>query len=379
LGNVILFIIGTRPEAIKLVPLILDLKKTNLFEIRVCTSGQHTEMLAQVLDLFAIEVNHSFIIRRKKHTLSEISEEILANVDPLICQLSPRYVVVHGDTSTTFASALAAFYNQCEVIHIEAGLRTGNKYSPWPEEINRRLTAVLTTLHFAPTELAKENLKSEGINRNSIYVVGNTVIDTLLLAREKITQENALNLSIRSQLADIDFDKKIILITAHRRENHGNGILNICKAIRKLSQHYSDVEFVFPVHLNPIIRTTVEQTLSELSNVHLLMPQTYINFVYLMMNAHIILTDSGGIQEEAPSLGCPVLLMRDTTERPEAVAAGTVKLVGSSEQSIYENVVRLINNKLEYQQMAAKNNPYGDGAASKKIVHILKEINHAKK
>lgn len=365
-----LIVFGTRPEAIKMAPLVEGFKKSSL-DYKVCVTAQHRQMLDQVLELFEIIPDYDLDIMSSKQTLSTVTSSILEKIQPVIDDYHPTTIFVHGDTATTLATALAAYYNQIDIAHIEAGLRTHNIYSPWPEEGNRKLTGALTKYHFAPTNSTKANLLAEGVNADDIYVTGNTVIDALFLACEKIDNNPSLQEKYEREFYYIK-DKKIVLITGHRRENFGEGFENICSAISELSELFSDIHFVYPVHLNPNVREPVNRWLKDKNNVHLIEPLDYLAFIYLMRKSHLILTDSGGIQEEAPSLGKPVLVMRDATERPEAVEAGTVKLVGVSKQSIVDNVKLLINDTKLYQQMSEAHNPYGDGTAVQQILAVFK-------
>ena len=369
----ILHIFGTRPEAIKMAPVVKAFENNLKFESKVCVTAQHREMLDQVLDLFEIEPEFDLNLMTPGQTLNDVTSTILLHLKTIFRDYQPDLVLVHGDTATTFAAALAAYYEQIDVGHVEAGLRTGNIYSPWPEEINRKLTASIARFHFAPTIAAKENLKSEGIGDDAIIVTGNTVIDALLSVQEKILDDCMLETKLSSNFKNIDFSKKIILVTGHRRENFGAGFEAICSALARLARERNDIEIVYPVHLNPNVQLPVKQYLSEFKNVHLLQPLEYLPFVYLMMKSYVIITDSGGIQEEAPSLGKPVLVMRDTTERPEAVAVGSVKLVGTSSNQIVENVHLLLQDMNEYQRMSCATNPYGNGKASQAILQYIEE------
>lgn len=369
----VLVIFGTRPEAIKMAPLIHELKRHSNITSKVCITAQHREMLDQVLNLFDIRPDYDLDIMQKKQTLEQITTSIIENLSPILADFKPDFVLVHGDTTTTFAASLASFYKKIKIGHIEAGLRTGDLYSPWPEEANRCLTSVLSTLHFSPTTKAKNNLIKENIKENKIFVTGNTVIDALLQVKEKLN-----DLNIKSQMKTLfpfidenNEKSKLILITAHRRENHKTGIKNIAKAIHLLANKYPQLQFVLPLHLNPIVRNTFEEFLSNHSNIHLIEPQEYLSFIYLMSKAYIILSDSGGIQEEAPSLGKPVLVLRNTTERPEAVEAGTVKLVGTTTETIIEEFSKLIDDPQAYKNMSESKNPYGDGTSAKQIVNAL--------
>lgn len=370
----VLVVFGTRPEAIKLAPLVKELKKHNSIETSVCVTGQHREMLDQVLDLFEINPNYDLNIMKESQSLETITTKIIENISPILESIKPDWVIVHGDTSTTFAASLAAFYKKVKIAHIEAGLRTYNNYSPYPEEANRRLTSVLTTIHFSPTEEAKNNLLAEHIPSEAIFVTGNTVIDALFLMKGKL-DSNVVEIEMKQHFPFIDNSRKLILITAHRRENQQEGIYNIAEAISLLASQHPALQFVLPLHLNPAIRMPLQNKLENKSNVYLIEPQEYLPFIYLMSKAHIILTDSGGIQEEAPSLGKPVLVMRDTTERPEAIKAGTIKLIGSNTDDIVDNFNLLYNNKNEYSRMSQAQNPYGDGTAAQKIVQLLINYN----
>ena len=368
----ILFIFGTRPEAIKLVSLIKTLNNDPFFEVKVCITGQHKEMLNQILTYFNIYIDYSLDIMKPNQNLFEITSSILTKLKPIIEESNPSYVIVHGDTTTSFVASLASYYLQIKVAHIEAGLRTNNIYSPWPEEINRRLTSMIANLHFAPTHLAKENLLNEGKNESQIHVTGNTVIDTLLYTKDIIENNSEISNKLYTYFDFLNFNKKIILITCHRRESFGQGFLNICQAILDLSKQYPDIQFVYPVHLNPNVSNVVYEKLNNIKNIFLIKPLDYIEFIYLMKNSYIILTDSGGIQEEAPSFGIPVLVLRETTERQEAINAGTVKLVGTEVDSIINNFQILIDNKLIYDSFSRIGNPYGDGKSSIVISNILK-------
>lgn len=366
----ILTVFGTRPEAIKMAPLVKELQKHDEIDSRVCVTAQHREMLDQVLSLFEINPDYDLDIMKHGQTLQSITADILQDLTIVLEEFQPDYILVHGDTSTTFAASLAAFYKKINIGHVEAGLRTGNLYSPWPEEANRCLTSVLSNLHFAPTEESRNNLLRESIKEDNIVVTGNTVIDALLMVSDKL-QEPELKEQMEQLFPFASTDNPMVLVTAHRRENHGQGIRNIGSAVQQLAETYPEVQFVLPLHMNPNVRQPLTELLSDKDNVHLIEPQEYLPFVYLMSRAKFILTDSGGVQEEAPSLGKPVLVMRDTTERPEAVAAGTVKLVGSDTNEIVRNCCELLDNEQAYQRMALARNPYGDGQASQRIVSKL--------
>jgi len=364
----LLFVFGTRPEAIKMAPLIRACQKqSEVFDVKVCVTAQHRQMLDQVLELFGIIPDFDLNLMKPNQNLYDITSNILLGLQSVLKVASPNIVLVHGDTTTTMAASLAAYYQQISVAHIEAGLRTHNIYSPFPEEINRQLTGRIAKYHFAPTETAKLNLLREGIGEQSVFVTGNTVIDALLQISEKVD-----NIDITIEGYTIT-DRSYILITGHRRENFGAGFLNICEAIRELAQRYPEIDFVYPVHLNPNVQKPVFDLLGETNNIYLIKPLDYLPFVYLMKHCHLIITDSGGVQEEAPSLGIPVLVMRDTTERPEALETGTVILIGTNRQKIIDQVETLLNDSNLYDDMAQAHNPYGDGQACIKIVNILLE------
>jgi UDP-N-acetylglucosamine 2-epimerase (non-hydrolysing) len=368
-------IFGTRPEAIKLAPVILELKKyPQAFEINVCVTAQHREMLDQVLDIFKIVPDVDLNIMKPDQSLSELTSNAVKLLDKYLSEIKPDLILVQGDTTTTFAASLTAFYHKIMIGHVEAGLRTWNKLSPFPEEINRTFTTKLADLHFAPTKLSKENLLKEGVDRGKIFITGNTVIDALFIARERVRDESIAIDGLPAHLQNKS-NCNMILITGHRRENFGEGFKNICEAISELATRYKDFEFVYPVHLNPNVRKPVYEILSGHKNIHLIKPLDYLPFVSLMDMSKIILTDSGGVQEEAPSLGKPVLVMRGNTERPEGIDAGTVKLVGTRKEKIVKETERLLDNKSEYDKMANAVNPYGDGKASKRILEVLKKIN----
>ena len=371
----VLVVFGTRPEAIKMAPLVKQLQSHSSIITKVCVTAQHRQMLDQVLDLFNITPDYDLNIMKPGQTLADVTTNILNGLSPILINDRPDIVLVHGDTATTFATSLAAYYQKIKVGHVEAGLRTGDIYSPWPEEANRRLTGVLSTYHFAPTQTSLNNLVKENVDTSCICVTGNTVIDALLSVVNKLQQPNNLPTQISKEFSFVSEDRKIILVTGHRRENFGSGFENICQALKQIANQFPDVDIVYPVHLNPNVQEPVNRILSSVNNIHLIQPLDYLPFVYLMNKSHIILTDSGGIQEEAPSLGKPVLVMRDTTERPEAVVAGTVKLVGTRTSSIVSNIVTLLTNSNEYEQMSIAHNPYGDGQASQRIIDFLLENN----
>ncbi len=354
-----------------MAPILMELKKHSFFETKLCVTAQHRQMLDSVLETFKIKPDYDLNIMKPKQSLGDVTSSILKGLESVIDEFEPDMILVHGDTSTTFASALAAYFRKIAVGHVEAGLRTGDIYSPWPEEANRKLTSILTNLHFAPTENAKSNLLKEGGAETQIHVTGNTAIDALLWAKDKLEADEALLASFSKSFSMLREEARMILITGHRRENFGFGFENICKAIQQLAAEFSKVDFVYPVHLNPNVREPVTRILSAVGNIHLVEPQEYLPFVWLMKRAHLILTDSGGIQEEAPSLGKPVLVMRDTTERPEAVASGTARLVGADQSRIVAGVRSLLEDPTAHQAMANIRNPYGDGAASRRIIEQL--------
>ncbi len=370
----ILSIFGTRPEAIKMAPVVRALAEySDIFDSRVCVTAQHREMLDQVLNLFEIKPDYDLNIMKPGQTLTDVTCSVLQGLAPVLAEFQPEVILVHGDTTTTMAASLAAYYQKIAVGHVEAGLRTGNIYSPWPEEMNRKLTGAMTRYHFSPTEKAQQNLLAEGVARESVYVTGNTVIDALLKIVERLKNDTALSQQMAERFSFLDEGKRLILVTGHRRENFGQGFENICKALKEIAQSYQDVEILYPVHLNPNVQDPVKTILQNVDNIFLIEPQDYLPFVYLMNRSYLILTDSGGIQEEAPSLGKPVLVMRDTTERPEAVDAGTVRLVGTDIRKITTEVNSLLNNQDIYSQMSLAHNPYGDGKASQRICQILSE------
>jgi UDP-N-acetylglucosamine 2-epimerase (non-hydrolysing) len=369
----VMVVFGTRPEAIKMAPLISLLKEDSNFSTIVCVTAQHREMLDQVLDLFSIIPDYDLDLMTEGQSLAQVSASILRHLTPVYREVAPDLVLVHGDTTTTLMASLAAFYCGIEVGHVEAGLRTGDLSSPWPEEANRKLVGTLATLHFAPTELAKKNLLLEGVEEAQVFVTGNTVIDALLRVVEKIQSSRSLRSVLKKQFEMLSEHRKVVLITGHRRENFGKGFGEICDAIKHLSKQFEDVDFVFPVHLNPQVKMSVHSRLAGVPNILLLEPLDYLPFVYLMSKADLLLTDSGGIQEEAPSLGKPVLVMRDVTERPEALKAGTVLLTGAEKNKIVESVSRLLMDKDIYKKMSRAYNPYGDGKACQKIVSLLGE------
>ena len=378
----ILLVFGTRPEAIKMAPLVRKFQQyPNDFRTVVCVTGQHREMLDQVLLIFEINPDYDLNIMKQGQDLYDVTSRVLVGLRDVLKAVSPDVVLVHGDTTTSMAAALAAFYQQIPVGHVEAGLRTHNIYSPWPEEINRQLTGRIATYHFAPTPLSWQNLLNEGVEPAHIHVTGNTVIDALYWVVDRIKSDGALSQTLSEELLHSGYDvnrlsqgKKLVLITGHRRENFGDGFMRICKAIKTLVEQYPEVDFVYPMHLNPNVRKPIHEAFDGRSydNMYFIEPLEYLSFVYLMEKSTIVLTDSGGIQEEAPGLGKPVLVMRDTTERPEALEAGTVKLVGTDYDKIVGEVSRLIDDPLYYKTMSEAVNPYGDGKACERIVEILK-------
>jgi len=376
-----MMVFGTRPEAIKMAPLVKEFQKyPEQFQTIVCVTGQHREMLDQVLNLFEIKPDYDLNIMQKGQDLYDITARVLTGMRDILKEVCPDIVLVHGDTTTSTASALAAFYQQIPVGHVEAGLRTHNIYSPWPEEMNRLITSRIATYNFAPTQLSKQNLIEEGIAENKILVTGNTVIDALYMVIEKIKSDTEMNNQLHSTLKKLGYDverlngnRKLVLITGHRRENFGDGFISMCSAIKTLSEKYPQVDFVYPMHLNPNVRKPIREVFgneNSISNMFFIEPLEYLPFVYLMEKSDVVLTDSGGIQEEAPGLGKPVLVMRDTTERPEALEAGTVKLVGTDFNKIVSEVSALLDDKAYYEKMSKAQNPYGDGKASERIVNF---------
>lgn len=369
----ILLVFGTRPEAIKMAPLVKEFQKhQDKFETKVCVTGQHRQMLDQVMDVFDIKADYDLNIMAPGQDLYDITTKVLLGLRDVIKEFQPEIVFVHGDTTTAMASSLAAFYLHVKIAHVEAGLRTYNLQSPWPEEMNRQLADRITDYHFAPTEASKQNLIEEKISSEHIYITGNTVIDALLMGLDLIESDSNLLQKIEAEIKEKGYmlhgDKKIVLVTGHRRENFGDGFQNICSALKDIALANPNIDIVYPVHLNPNVQKPVYELLKGVPNIYLISPLDYLPFIYLMQKSHIILTDSGGIQEEAPSLGKPVLVMRNTTERPEAVDAGTVKLVGTDKQAIVDNVNELLTNKSIYKKMSETHNPYGDGKACERIV-----------
>ncbi|MBJ8427409.1 non-hydrolyzing UDP-N-acetylglucosamine 2-epimerase [Acinetobacter bereziniae] len=374
----VLIVFGTRPEAIKMAPLVKEFKKySKNFETRVCVTAQHRKMLDQVLEIFDIVPEYDLNIMKAGQDLYDITANVLVGIRDVLADFRPDIVFVHGDTSTTFSASLAAFYSKIKVGHIEAGLRTYDIYSPWPEEGNRQLTGVLANYHFAPTQQSKTNLLQEGKNQSDIYVTGNTVIDALMYVLQRIDSQSELKEKIKAKISSqyqLDETRRVILVTGHRRENFGQGFINICQGLKEIAQKNPDIDIVYPVHLNPNVQQPVNEILSDITNVYLIDPLQYEEFIYLMSQSYFIITDSGGIQEEAPSLGKPVLVMRDTTERPEAVIAGTVKLVGCNKETLVAGAEKLIHDKSEYETMSRAHNPYGDGKACERIVQQIGEL-----
>ena len=371
----VLLVFGTRPEAIKMAPLVKAFKKEKSIISKVCVTAQHREMLDQVLEIFEITPDYDLNIMKAGQDLYDITANVLLGMKDVLNDFKPDIVLVHGDTTTTSATALAAFYQKIKVGHVEAGLRTHDLYSPWPEEANRQITGVLANYHFVPTVNSQDNLIRENKIKDNIIVTGNTVIDALFLALEKIDSNLALETKIISNINSqykIDETRKLILVTGHRRENFGQGFINICKALKVLSLNNPNVDIVYPVHLNPNVQKPVKEILSDVSNIYLIQPLQYESFIYLMKQSYFIITDSGGVQEEAPSLGKPVLVMRDTTERPEALEAGTVKLVGTNQDKIIQEAQKLLDDEKEYEKMSKAHNPYGDGKACQRIVEFIK-------
>lgn len=369
-----LIIFGTRPEAIKMAPLVNEFKKhLDKFDTRVCVTAQHREMLDQVLDFFEIKPHYDLDLMKHDQNLYSLTSDIVMGLKPILEDFKPDYVYVHGDTTTTMASSIAAFYSGAKICHVEAGLRTNDKYSPFPEEINRQVTGRIADYHFTPTEESRKNLLKENVADKSILVTGNTVIDALL---ESTTIVKFIeNTEIERLKTIVDFDKRIVLVTGHRRENHGNGFIKICEALKEIAESNNNIQIIYPVHLNPNVKGPVYEILSGIENVKLIEPLAYPAFVWLMNQSYLIITDSGGVQEEAPSLGKPVLVMRDTTERPEAVNAGTVILVGTNKDKIINECNALLCSESKYENMSALHNPYGDGNASKRIVEYIISLN----
>jgi UDP-N-acetylglucosamine 2-epimerase (non-hydrolysing) len=370
-----LFVFGTRPEAIKMAPLVKEFQKNkSIFETKVCITAQHREMLDQVLSFFEIDPDFDLDLMKPNQNLYNLTADIITRLKPILEEFKPDYVFIHGDTTTTMASSIAAFYSGAKVCHVEAGLRTFNKRSPFPEEVNRSIAGRVCDYHFAPTELSKANLLRENILESTILVTGNTVIDALNFSVEKVNSNHFEDKEIVALKELICDGKRIILVTGHRRENHGQGFINICEALREIASKNEDCQIIYPVHLNPNVQKPVYKLLNGLKNISLIAPLSYPAFVWLMEKAYLIITDSGGVQEEAPSLGKPVLVMRDTTERPEAVEIGTVKLVGTDKIRIIEEAQKLLSNDEAYVEMSLLHNPYGDGKASERILNFIKKL-----
>lgn len=355
----VMTIFGTRPEAIKMAPLVKELEKRKEIESIVCVTAQHREMLDQVLKVFNIKPDYDLNIMKQGQTLSEITSRVLLGIEEVIKEVKPNIILVHGDTTTTFAGTLAAFYNNVDIGHVEAGLRTWNKYSPFPEEMNRQMVDCMTDMYFAPTEVSKNNLLIQGINEEKIYITGNTAIDAM---------KYTVNDNYYNEIFDWVSEDKLILLTAHRRENLGEPMRNIFKAIKRILEEYSDIKVIYPIHLNPKVREVANEIFGGIERIKIIEPLGVFDFHNFIKKSYLILTDSGGIQEEAPSLGKPVLVLRDTTERPEGIKAGTLKLIGTDEKKVYKEIKKLLDDKSEYEKMSKANNPYGDGFASKKIV-----------
>jgi len=370
-----LIIFGTRPEAIKMAPLINAFAKDqDRFNTKVCVTAQHREMLDQVLDFFEIKPDYDLDLMKPGQNLYGLTAAIIESLKPVLEEFKPDFVFVHGDTTTTMATSIAAFYAGAKVCHVEAGLRTHNKWAPFPEEMNRKITGCLADYHFAPTETSFNNLIKENTNKEQIVITGNTVIDALQFSTEKVSEGQFSDTEIEQLKKTLNFEKKLILVTGHRRENHGQGFLNICQALKCLAKEHEDIDIIYPVHLNPKVQKPVYEILGNQPNIHLIDPLGYPAFVWLMNQSYLIITDSGGVQEEAPSLGKPVLVMRETTERPEAVEAGTVVIVGTSPEKIISEANELIRNPDRYKEMSARHNPYGDGLASKRILDFISAI-----
>jgi UDP-N-acetylglucosamine 2-epimerase (non-hydrolysing) len=367
----VLVVFGTRPEAIKMAPLVRVFQADGRLDVRVCVTGQHRKMLDQVLELFAIRPDHDLAVMQPGQDLTDITVAILHGMHGVLAQARPDIVLVHGDTTTTFAATLASFYQRIPVGHVEAGLRTGDLYAPWPEEANRKLTGALAALHFAPTDRARQNLLREGVAPQTIVVTGNTVIDALLQVVGRLRRDSALHKEQAARFGFLRPEAQMVLVTGHRRESFGAGFERICQALARTAEQFPHVDIVYPVHLNPEVREPVNRLLAGIANVHLIEPQDYLPFVYLMERAHVILTDSGGIQEEAPALGKPVLVMRETTERPEAVEAGTVRLVGTGVEAIAAGLSELLTDPEAFRRMGVAHNPYGDGRACGRVVETL--------
>ncbi|MGB0879304.1 MAG: non-hydrolyzing UDP-N-acetylglucosamine 2-epimerase [Polaribacter sp.] len=367
-----LIIFGTRPEAIKMAPLVNQFLKDKRFQTKVCVTGQHREMLDQVLNFFDITPDYDLSLMKPNQNLYHLTGEVISGLKPILESFQPNFVYVHGDTTTTMAASIAGFYSGAKVCHVEAGLRTHNMLSPFPEEMNRQVAGRVATYHFAPTTKSEENLVKENVSQENILITGNTVIDALLESSHRV--ENLENEEIIQLKNKINFNKKILLVTGHRRENHGQGFINICGALKEIATHNNDIEIIYPVHLNPNVLKPVHELLRDIKNIHLVKPLSYPSFVWLMNKSYLIITDSGGVQEEAPSLGKPVLVMRDTTERPEAVDVGTVILVGTNRNKIIKETQELLHNSDKYKSMSSLHNPYGDGKACQRIIEFISNL-----
>jgi len=374
----ILIVFGTRPEAIKLCPLVHALKEDSSFDVKVCVTAQHREMLDQVMEIFEILPDYDLNLMKPRQSLEQITSSVLLGMKEVFAEFHPDLVLVHGDTTTTLSTSLACYYNKINLGHVEAGLRTGNLFSPWPEEANRKLTGVIANLHFCPTETSQSNLLAEGVPKNNTFITGNTVIDSLLWVSDKLEKDVNLKSSLLKDFKFLDNENRTILVTGHRRESFGKGFENICEGLLKIVNEFSDTQIVYPVHLNPNVQEPVYRILGNHSRIHLIEPLDYLPFVYAMKKSFLIITDSGGVQEEAPSLGKPVLVMRDTTERPEAVDAGTVKLVGSNPEKIFQEASKLLNEENEYKKMSYAHNPYGDGKACERIKFEIQKLTKIK-
>lgn len=367
-----LIIFGTRPEAIKMAPLVNQFLADNRFETRVCVTGQHREMLDQVLSFFDVIPEYDLSLMKPNQNLYNLTGEVISGLKPILESFKPDFVYVHGDTTTTMAASIAGFYSGAKVCHVEAGLRTNNMLSPFPEEMNRQVAGRVATYHFAPTKKSQENLLKENVIKENILITGNTVIDALLESSNRV--EGLENQDVVGLKSKVDFNKRILLVTGHRRENHGQGFINICAALKEIAVNNPDVEIIYPVHLNPNVLKPVNELLSDIENIHLVKPLSYPSFVWLMNKSYLIITDSGGVQEEAPSLGKPVLVMRDTTERPEAVEAGTVILVGTNIDKIIKEAQELLDDSDKYNSMSSLHNPYGDGKACQRIIDFISKL-----
>ena len=367
----ILIVFGTRPEAIKMCPLVHVLKEESSFEVKVCVTAQHREMLDQVMEVFEISPDYDLNLMKPGQCLEQITSSVLTGMREVFVEFLPDLVLVHGDTTTTFSTSLACYYNKIRLGHVEAGLRTGNLFSPWPEEANRKLTGVIANLHFCPTETSQSNLLAEGVPKDNTFITGNTVIDSLLWVSDKLEKNDNFKTNFLNDFEFLDNENRTILVTGHRRENFGSGFENICEGLLQIVNHFQDIQIVYPVHLNPNVQEPVVRILGKNKRIHLIKPLDYLPFVFLMKKSHFIITDSGGVQEEAPSLGKPVLVMRNTTERPEAVKAGTVKIIGTCKDKILSESSKLLTDRKHYLKMSQSYNPYGDGRSCERIKNIL--------